>query len=278
MKRILSLLCCVLCVCTVLCGCAQAQQEPKSESHALSSEQENTLAENNTKTSSASVPFSEEEQNTQINSSSQNSSSAAQESGAYDENAEQYIDNYRQGQQDYQYEENNGEVVSSPNAGSSAGGSSNKNSASSKLDGSGAGQSSSPVNKPKPTEPPKDPNVITVTLSVDCLTAFNQGDEIAQVVSENGYILSQATLEIKTGSSVYDLLKESGLVIAASSSPMGVYVSSIQSLAEKACGNKSGWQYQVNGEHVSFSCDKCILQDGDTVAWRYTCNGGKDIS
>ena len=44
------------------------------------------------------------------------------------------------------------------------------------------------------------------------------------------------------------------------------YVRGIHQLYELDCGNLSGWTYQVN------------VKAGDVIAWRYTCDGGKDVN
>ena len=132
---------------------------------------------------------------------------------------------------------------------------------------------------PAPIDQPAEqtPDTITVTLNVDCKTAVAQGNDIAQAISQNGYILSGKQITLDTGSTVYDALKKSGLIIGANSSATGTYIYSIQSLAEKACGSKSGWIYYVNGTYINKSCSKYKLNDGDTISWRYTCDNGNDL-
>ncbi|HCC35428.1 MAG TPA: hypothetical protein DEQ02_07275 [Ruminococcaceae bacterium] len=147
-----------------------------------------------------------------------------------------------------------------------------------KTNNSGGDKASREASKPAETEKPKEEsNQITVTISVDCKTAVDAGYEIASAVSESGYILSGKTLVLNKNASVYDALKQSGLVVSASGSAMGMYVSAIQSLKEKACGNGSGWLYSVNGTYSNKSCDKFTLSDGDSIRWRYSCDNGKDL-
>lgn len=123
----------------------------------------------------------------------------------------------------------------------------------------------------KTTTTTKNPDTITVSLTVDCSSAVEYGDKIAQKVSNNGIILSGKSITLKNGATVFDALNESGLVIGSGSSAMGRYVYSIQSVAEKACGAKSGWVYTVNGNTVSESCSSYKLGDGDSVCWKYVC-------
>ena len=117
---------------------------------------------------------------------------------------------------------------------------------------------------------------ITVTLSVDCKTAVDGGYKEALALTKTG-TLAQKTLSLKKGTSVYDALKASGISVGSESTAMGVYIYALSSLAEKACGSKSGWLYSVNGTFISKSCDEYILKNGDTIRWRYTCDGGKDV-
>ena len=55
------------------------------------------------------------------------------------------------------------------------------------------------------------------------------------------------------------------------------YVEGIGNLYEFDCGEGSGWMYRVNGNYPNFGCSRYILQDGDTVEFRYTCDLGADI-
>ena len=119
-------------------------------------------------------------------------------------------------------------------------------------------------------EEPKDPNVVTIRFAVECQAAVDKGNQIAKKISKNGYVLAPVTMELEKGATVYDALKKSGLVFTSEGGMFGQYVSSIQSLAEKACGDQSGWKYEVNGVFPGVSCSVQKLQDGDTVIWHYS--------
>ncbi|MGI6264419.1 MAG: DUF4430 domain-containing protein [Acutalibacteraceae bacterium] len=114
---------------------------------------------------------------------------------------------------------------------------------------------------------------ITVTLTVDCEEAVAYGNAVAKAVAPNGVILSPVSVTLEPDATVWDALQKCGLVVSSHQTAMGVYVSAIQSLAEKACGGKSGWIYTVNGNAPSRSCDRQILRDGDVVEWHYTVTG-----
>lgn len=125
--------------------------------------------------------------------------------------------------------------------------------------------------------PTADPRHITVTFSVDCHRAVEQGNRIARTIAPDGMLIPETQLTLDKGATVYDALKTCDLVVGAKSTAFGTYVYAIQSLAEKACGGQSGWLYQVNGAVLNTSCSNYILQDGDVVRWVYTCDSGKDV-
>lgn len=49
-----------------------------------------------------------------------------------------------------------------------------------------------------------------------------------------------------------------------------IYITSIQNLREKDCGETGGWMYRVNGQTPGMSCAAYQLKDGDRVEWDYT--------
>lgn len=130
-----------------------------------------------------------------------------------------------------------------------------------------------PTPKPTPKPTPTPDPVIYVTVSVDCETAEAIGPETGY----GGWILGGMTVELPPGASVYDALIKTGLTVGASGSAMGMYVYSIGGVSEKDYGAKSGWKYSVNGAYPGSSCSAYTLADGDSVRWRYTCDGGKDL-
>jgi len=120
-------------------------------------------------------------------------------------------------------------------------------------------------------------STVTVKLSIDCNTAVANKIPEALALTSSGSLLN-TEITLPRGSSVYDVLKKSHAVVGANSTSMGVYVYSIDGLAEKAGGYSSaGWQYEVNGVYASKACNSFTVSDGDTVRWRYSCNAGKDL-
>ena len=39
----------------------------------------------------------------------------------------------------------------------------------------------------------------------------------------------------------------------------------------------SGWEFFVNGWSPNYGAGNYIVSDGDVIAWRYTCDNGKDL-
>ena len=67
----------------------------------------------------------------------------------------------------------------------------------------------------------------------------------------------------------YDALVSTGVGYVSVQSLYGIYISSINGLAEKAHGPMSGWLYSVNGVTPGYSSDQVYLNNGDSVYWFY---------
>lgn len=77
------------------------------------------------------------------------------------------------------------------------------------------------------------------------------------------------TVTLSQGASVYDALCKTGLSASSSSSSYGMYIKSINGLAEKQYGGNSGWMFSVNGTTPMTSCSNYLLKEGDSVVWYY---------
>lgn len=134
----------------------------------------------------------------------------------------------------------NGSTPSKPNSG---GGSSQQG---------GGGQADKPAGGgQKPA-----PKTVTVSISVDSSAV-------------GGPVSGSGTFTFEEGATVYDALCALGLSIGSQDSIHGVYVSSINGLAEKEHGASSGWMYAVNGKLPNMACSAYKLRDGDSIQWRY---------
>lgn len=134
----------------------------------------------------------------------------------------------------------NGSTPSKPNSG---GGSSQQG---------GGGQADKPAGGgQKPA-----PKTVTVSISVDSSAV-------------GGPVSGSGTFTFEEGATVYDALCALGLSIGSQDSIHGVYVNSINGLAEKEHGASSGWMYAVNGKLPNMACSAYKLVDGDFIQWRY---------
>jgi hypothetical protein len=119
----------------------------------------------------------------------------------------------------------------------------------------------------------EETETIAVSLSVDCLTLLAGDPALAERIAGGGIILPKKEVTVKAGSNVYDVLKASGVAFAGKA-----YISSIGGLSEGDGGGKSGWMYNVNGSYPSVGVTKYTVKSGDSVQFRYTVDGGKDVS
>ncbi len=148
-----------------------------------------------------------------------------------------------------------------------------------------------PEGKPKPVEP-DDINVNkkikhTCTFSIECSSIINNLSDLdpnkLDVLPPNGVLFAPQTVEFYEGESLYDLLvrvcRENGIQMEAVWTPIynSAYVEGINNLYEFDCGSGSGWMYCVNGWYPNYGCSRYKLCENDNIAWRYTCNLGKDI-
>lgn len=110
--------------------------------------------------------------------------------------------------------------------------------------------SASAYQEPEPEPAPAPaPSTISVYISIDSSRAQSYG--------LGGF---------SYGSTVYDALCATGASVSGSS----YYVSAINGLAEKQCGNGSGWTYAVNGSFPGKACGRYTLSGGESISWIYS--------
>ncbi len=99
--------------------------------------------------------------------------------------------------------------------------------------------------------------------------------------SGRGVILPPTEVEIKEGDSVLEVLKKltrkKKIQMEFRGSGALGYVEGIDNLYELDEGPESGWLFSVNGEFPDKSAGAYTLKPGDSVEWRYTLDGGKDV-
>lgn len=131
---------------------------------------------------------------------------------------------------------------------------------------SGASASSAPKSANSSAAPSK-PAAKYVTLTID---ATKGGD---------GVVASSKRVEICEGDTVYSVLKsycdKNNIILAASKSGKGVYVSAIDGVAQFDNGPQSGWIYSVDGVFSQQDCNSYKLKGGENIKWVYTTDLGK---
>lgn len=78
---------------------------------------------------------------------------------------------------------------------------------------------------------------------------------------------------------MYSVLKsycsKNNIMLYASKSGNGVYVSAIDGMAETDYGPQSGWLYSVDGVFSQQDCNSYKLKGGENIKWIYTTDNGK---
>jgi hypothetical protein len=150
-----------------------------------------------------------------------------------------------------------------------------------------------PVPKDKPTpQEPQDQAVDkkksrTCTLLIECSTILDnigKFDEAkVSILPEDGIVYAKREVPFYEGESVFDVLlretKNSKIHMEFTNTPAynSAYIEGIANLYEFDTGNLSGWMYAVNEWYPNYGCSRYQLKDGDAVAWRYTCDLGRDL-
>ena len=124
-------------------------------------------------------------------------------------------------------------------------------------------------------------------LIIRCDTILDHMDELdaskREYVPADGRILDTGEVSFRKGDSAFDLLKREitgrNMQFEFKKLPVsgGVYVEGIANLYEFDVGELSGWQFSINGVFGGEDCGSYRLHDGDTIAFLYTCDLGKDI-
>ena len=127
----------------------------------------------------------------------------------------------------------------------------------------------------------------TCTVSISCASILDHMElcspEKAELVPEDGWLLTPVEVRFQEGQSVFDVLqqvcRDNKIHMEFSMTPVydSAYIEGIGNLYEFDCGAESGWMYKVNGWFPNYGCSQYALQDGDTVAWVYTCELGRDV-
>lgn len=152
----------------------------------------------------------------------------------------------------------NSSVSSSSGSSGNPGGPANGSTPSKPNSGGGSSQQGGGGQADKPAGGGQKPVPKTVTVSI-----------LVDSSAVGGPVSGSGTFTFEEGATVYDALCALGLSIGSQDSIRGVYVSSINGLAEKEHGTSSGWMYAVNGKLPNMACSAYKLVDGDSIQWRY---------
>ena len=168
--------------------------------------------------------------------------------------------------------DNDGSSSNGSGEGASSGNNESGNGTSSGGNG-GGGSEDSPISK----------NTVTITIRCDTAVANGMHEESkwAGIVPANGCILPVTTLEFTDGETVFNLLcrvrDTYKLQMEYSGTDTTAYIQGINNLYEKDAGKWSGWMYNVNGWYSNYGCGQYVVENGDVIEWRYTCDGGADL-
>lgn len=146
-----------------------------------------------------------------------------------------------------------------------------------------------PSGKPEPVEPQEQTTQDVTkycTLSISCATILDNMDKLdeekIELVPSDGWLLKPVKVSFQEGESVFDVLvrecKERKIHLSYRFTPIynSDYIEGIGNLYEFDCGGQSGWNYSVNGWFPNYGSSRYVIQDGDVIEWKYTCNLGLD--
>lgn len=121
-----------------------------------------------------------------------------------------------------------------------------------------------------------------VYLSIDCETILDHMDDLSPGLDKyvgNGTILEKTQVKCYDGESVYDILvrecKSRGINLESTYEPIfgTAYIEAINNIAEKDCGELSGWCYSVDDWFPNYGCSRYVLVEGEYIRFRYSCEG-----
>lgn len=131
----------------------------------------------------------------------------------------------------------------------------------------------------------------TVFISIEASTILSNWDQLEpalqseKYVPKNGVILEQTEYVLRPQDTVFDILQRTTRHNQIHMEFQGanenafntVYIQGINHLYEFSCGPLSGWMYMVNGEFPDYGVSRYVLNNGDEIVFRYTCDLGRDL-
>jgi len=100
----------------------------------------------------------------------------------------------------------------------------------------------------------EDKNTITVNITADF---------------SNGYTKEWKNVKVPRDSTIFDAMKASGMKFDYNIQALGVFVTSIEGLAENRSTGRY-WQYWIGGNYSQLGISNIKVADGMKIEWRYT--------
>lgn len=122
--------------------------------------------------------------------------------------------------------------------------------------------------------------IIPVALSEHTSTPSTITATVSVIGDHNNVWVNGDSVTVPKGSSAWDAIKkaldDSGLSYVANKTSLGIYISSINGLAEFDQGPNSGWKYLINGTAPNVGASSYTLSGSDQITLRYTYDYTKD--
>ncbi|NLK96377.1 MAG: DUF4430 domain-containing protein [Clostridiales bacterium] len=122
------------------------------------------------------------------------------------------------------------------------------------------------------------------TLIINCNTINSNKNLLKpgkeQYVPSNGIIYSNSNIKFEEGTTAFDVLyKETRynripLDYTNNAIYNTNYITGINNIYEKDCGENSGWIYKVNGGEPNYGSSNYKIKNGDVIEFIYTCSIG----
>lgn len=123
---------------------------------------------------------------------------------------------------------------------------------------------------------------IDVSIEIRCENIFNSDEinpRIIELQPTDGIILEATFVNIRGGSSVFDVLKQiciqEKIHMEFVNTPLynSAYIEGINNLYEFNAGALSGWKYSVNNEVLSIGSSNVEVSENDKISFFYTVDG-----
>ncbi len=120
----------------------------------------------------------------------------------------------------------------------------------------------------------------TISVSLSPLQNGNTNTNISVSVTVTGYngegLLNSKTVTLQNGATAWEAIQTalsgSGISCATKSTQFGIYIVSVNGLAEFDKGPNSGWEYTVNGTKPSVGVSVYTMSSGDNLVLYYTAD------